>query len=64
VADARTPCLGGASATSTRRRFAPEEPSLWILMPAARADARRTRAVVEITKDIKDWVTRRSPHPH
>jgi DNA-binding transcriptional LysR family regulator len=41
-----------------------KELSLWILIPAARADARRTRAVVEITKDIKDWVTRRSPHPH
>ncbi len=40
-----------------------KELSLWILMPTPRAGAGRTRAVLEITRDIVDWVARSSPQP-
>ncbi|MFT3772610.1 MAG: LysR substrate-binding domain-containing protein [Minicystis sp.] len=38
--------------------------SVWMLMPTARVGARRTRAIVEITKEIRAWVAQRSPDPH
>jgi DNA-binding transcriptional LysR family regulator len=37
-----------------------QEISLWILMPNARAGAGRTRAALQITKDIAEWAAQRS----
>lgn len=39
------------------------ELSLWLLMPTPRAGAGRTRALVEITKDIVAWTAARSVPP-
>lgn len=39
-----------------------QEISLWLLMPDARAGAGRTRAALEVAKDIAEWAAKRSLH--
>lgn len=39
-----------------------QEISLWLLMPDARAGAGRTRAALEVTKDIAEWAAQGSLH--
>lgn len=53
------PLIGEADLVPVLPSVIGKELSLWMLMPTARTSAGRTRAVVEITREIMDWVKQR-----